>query len=554
MRAAPKPSTRSWKSPQPIYPLAQMSRLLESTISVAVYPVLVDLTGSVNAALMLSQALYWTRVYLLDHPDRHGWMKKNRQEWQQETGLTRTEQENARKLLRQTDFWQETERGMPAALHYRVDLDRLAQRVNRKVEPTAVDWRNKDAIREFLGKPILVRRRLTDFTNNTNATLLFGHLLQIAATQTGGYANPFPFTIQTLDALSAQTRLTRKELESARRRLREIGFLKELKFNRQAPFNRIEYIINLGAVIGTLKAAGHVDPKEQQLAALGNRGVGQSKNSVGQSAQNPPTGGTGANFGDQPTVGQQVQNLPTGEESARIEGGEQSKIARKRPSAGSYGVFQSLEIAKPANKEIAQQATDDKTCQQANTKPANSKAGLGGSSWQVLGAPIRSKDLLITKTEITTTTAQEREVLQATSVEQAAARSGCSNNLIWPTCFPVGPVRQQAIRILANKPTQQDQALLDEIAGNLTTKKINNPLAYLQRLVNCAVAGEFIPAAGVTVAAARSQAAALSAALQARDEDHRQAVLSSVAVTESSHPFADTLRRIRQNRQGGEHA
>lgn len=82
----------------------------------------VDLTGSINSALMLSQALYWSQRTT----DQDGWFYKTREEWQSETSLSRTEQENARRLLRNTGFWQEELRGVPAKIYYRIDFNKLA--------------------------------------------------------------------------------------------------------------------------------------------------------------------------------------------------------------------------------------------------------------------------------------------------------------------------------------------------------------------------------------------------------------------------------------------
>lgn len=58
--------------------------------------VFVDVAGSINAALMLSNAVYWTNKL---PSEREGWFHKSRDEWTAETGLTRYEQEKARETL-----------------------------------------------------------------------------------------------------------------------------------------------------------------------------------------------------------------------------------------------------------------------------------------------------------------------------------------------------------------------------------------------------------------------------------------------------------------------
>lgn len=84
------------------------------------YRCFVDLTGSVNAALMLSRAVYWQRC----NKDS-SWWYQTQEKWQRETGLTRREQETARKALRKFSFWREEFQGLPRKLYYRVDLEDL---------------------------------------------------------------------------------------------------------------------------------------------------------------------------------------------------------------------------------------------------------------------------------------------------------------------------------------------------------------------------------------------------------------------------------------------
>jgi hypothetical protein len=94
---------------------------------IAFHRVFVTLTGSVTAGLMLSQGLYWTRIKRRDDPASDGWFYKTQAEWEEETGMGRSEQETARKRLRQMLFWQEERRGLPAKLYFRIDLERLAE-------------------------------------------------------------------------------------------------------------------------------------------------------------------------------------------------------------------------------------------------------------------------------------------------------------------------------------------------------------------------------------------------------------------------------------------
>lgn len=92
--------------------------MLDSPI--AFHRCFVDITGSVNAALMLSQAVYWQR-----RNEEGKWWFQTREKWTDETGLTRDEQETARKKLLKLGFWKEELRGIPAKLYFQVDLEQL---------------------------------------------------------------------------------------------------------------------------------------------------------------------------------------------------------------------------------------------------------------------------------------------------------------------------------------------------------------------------------------------------------------------------------------------
>lgn len=78
---------------------------------------LVPICGGVTAALMLSQAIWTTQG--LD-PKTDGWFVRSQEEWTEETGLSRWEQESARKALREAGLMQERRAGMPARLWFRV--------------------------------------------------------------------------------------------------------------------------------------------------------------------------------------------------------------------------------------------------------------------------------------------------------------------------------------------------------------------------------------------------------------------------------------------------
>ncbi|WP_374663884.1 DNA-binding protein [Acinetobacter sp.] len=75
----------------------------------------------INGALMLSQLVYWTSRT----KNKDGWIYKTHEEWTQETGLTRREQDTARKTLKMLGFLVEKKVGVPCKLHFRVERENL---------------------------------------------------------------------------------------------------------------------------------------------------------------------------------------------------------------------------------------------------------------------------------------------------------------------------------------------------------------------------------------------------------------------------------------------
>lgn len=86
---------------------------------IAIYPVYIDLTGSVTAGLLLSQIMYW-----------YGSVKrefyKTDAELMQETRLTITEFKNAKRIISELPFVHIQRKGIPAKTYYDIDLINLS--------------------------------------------------------------------------------------------------------------------------------------------------------------------------------------------------------------------------------------------------------------------------------------------------------------------------------------------------------------------------------------------------------------------------------------------
>lgn len=77
----------------------------------------------INGAVMLSQLVYWADK----SKDPNGWIYKTGKEWTDETGLTRREQDTARKNLRELGFIEEHKHGVPCKVHFKVNQPVLYQ-------------------------------------------------------------------------------------------------------------------------------------------------------------------------------------------------------------------------------------------------------------------------------------------------------------------------------------------------------------------------------------------------------------------------------------------
>lgn len=77
--------------------------------------------GDVSAGVFASKFFSWAGK----GKDPNGWIYKTQSQIEEETGLTRKNQETARRILRERGLLEEKLSGVPAKLHYRVNIDGL---------------------------------------------------------------------------------------------------------------------------------------------------------------------------------------------------------------------------------------------------------------------------------------------------------------------------------------------------------------------------------------------------------------------------------------------
>lgn len=89
---------------------------------IAYHPTLARALNGVIEAVFVSQLLYWYDKGKLED----NWIWKTQAEWTTETGLTRSNQETARRNLIKLGILKEKRKGVPGKMHFQLDLDKLS--------------------------------------------------------------------------------------------------------------------------------------------------------------------------------------------------------------------------------------------------------------------------------------------------------------------------------------------------------------------------------------------------------------------------------------------
>lgn len=440
---------------------------------VAFHPKLVQLTGRVTAGLMLSQAIYWTKRLALAEPARQGWFWKTREDWRNECGLSRREQDRSRSILKELGLWQEKRVGMPAKVWYRVDLDTLGRLLEPKLY-TTWDWRNERAILQLLGRALLFYRPLSDITGAATSAVLLSHLLghERGRIRTGEILSGWQ--TYRFDALRHQTGLSRHELDGARLHLRQSALLDE---RRSGMPPKVEWQLRLDHLIGLLSAGNSRpdatnaelrQPDNQAATRMADQFSGNVPSSLQESCKQVCGNPANKNAGNLQTDFPETYQLDFRNRTNRISGNEPTRWAETGKSDGR----------KPENLYI----------------PMTTGIGI--------------------------TTPPPPTPSTIPKPDQASEPVGRSwfDALVWPkTLRP--EERSWAARALA--PVQdQAQLLLDELAGQSNRKIIEAPIGYLKTLVDQAQAGTFLPSAALREQARRQRL---------ETEQHREAPMSKPA-------------------------
>lgn len=447
-------------SPTLAFHLNRLKALVEGDY-ITYFPSLTPVCGSYKAAAMLSVALAWTRNWLHRHPEREGWFWKTRDEWLRETGLSRREQESARKALVMRGLLREARRGMPARMHYRLDLDCLGALLASGAPSRLATWDWDDPqLRRLLGRPVALYRRLTWVAGSLSGGLLLSQLLiacrrDLALNRMAdGWIRHFP------QLVGRHCQLTRHEVDGARTRLAERGFL-EARFTQTLPTHRVVRL-SFERLIITLE--GH------ETASL-SHGANQ--------ALDKPAIQTGAcrHSGEGQSAQQALDEAP-------------DRDAMNRPTSRHlYG-----------NSPSGTKPRPERVC------GPSSRAGELRQEINLYPPPAPSPVIAVGSS--------------ASGKNRSSGETSEPKQTSEPPLFFSGtllPAEQEiAHQWLADVSPALRQLVLDEHAGMVRGREVRNPLGYLHTLIQAVRAGRFVPTIAFRVAQAREEA-------QARAEAQSQA-------------------------------
>jgi len=221
---------------------------------------LVDVTASVKAALLLSQSIYWTR-HGRDIEQSDGWFHKTTAQWEMETGLSAKEQASARARLRSLALLEEARSGIPARMHFRLNVDELGMRLSARIasHQNAANWNEHLVLAELLGPSLAFHRTLAALAGGVHAGLMLSRALHLTRLQVRNRVDDW--IASSAAYWFEDIGLTRREQETARRDLLRTGFWEEsLRGIPPSLMARIRLDCLLGRLAGDAMAATREAP------------------------------------------------------------------------------------------------------------------------------------------------------------------------------------------------------------------------------------------------------------------------------------------------------
>jgi hypothetical protein len=109
---------------------------------IAYQPIMAKAFGSVKLAILWAQMYYWSDK----GKNEEGWIYKTREDLFEETGLSRKEQETARTIGAKLGVLESKRMGQPCTVHFRVNLDKAVEIVEKWVAENVKEESKKEEI------------------------------------------------------------------------------------------------------------------------------------------------------------------------------------------------------------------------------------------------------------------------------------------------------------------------------------------------------------------------------------------------------------------------
>jgi len=272
-------------------PFAALLAALSSERPIAYSANLGRIAGDVKAGLLLSQMLYWTRVGT-DIERNGGWIGKTRQQWTLETGLSRAEQESARKCLLSHGFIQESLHGTPAKLAFKVNLAHVSQALAFMLSSEPVQWSlfdvrsNAQQVRALLGKSLAYYQAYNLVTGSVAASVYLSRAITAHRALLGGGHSPWFAPAQ--GQWMADTGLTESQLRSCKQKLRQLSIIEQawMTYPRRKYFIQVNlHMLTQKLMQLRMSAVAHANPQQGLLGLLGVKSHQGKNTSQGQSAK-----------------------------------------------------------------------------------------------------------------------------------------------------------------------------------------------------------------------------------------------------------------------------
>jgi hypothetical protein len=457
------------------------------------YPRLVPLAGGHKGALLLASLMHWTKRIQQSDPDRGGWIWKTTDEWRAETGLSRHELDAAKAELSTRGILLVLKRGMPARTFFRIDVEVLASALSdllhlpdgRRIVWT---WEHSASMLQLLGRPTAFYTRLACLLDSATDALHMSHLIQsqrsaFTSAITADWISPRTSLIQERTGLSYKQQL------ASRKRLKHLGVIDQRMSHSMTPKPelRIRFSKVMELLQNTDNKAKNIPDSANQLSTHGG---GSSTTSTqvcgaGQGGGTTTTQNQGRAFGQ----GVVPDNTP-----AQVCAAGQGVGSSNTPVNRSVGpVFQPSEQLFPFS---------------ANRDLPNRQTGIslfGRQEFPFSAVMLAEKGSLYIREKHTEQLPQDISLFG--KQDALGSSGGCGGDLDFTGLEVQWHLPGQQLLASSGLAPEVQQAIADEWIGRSSDKRqtaLGYPLRYLQRLIDQALLGAFVPELGIAVSAARS--------------------------------------------------